>query len=397
MLTDGTIPLDADGRYIGLLGDTYYIGSRFHAYGSSVITRRAVEEHDPWRPFQHYLYGLYDMEERRELLPMEYGLIEAVGGRNDENGLYYATRDNTVYLLDSKGKVLWQEDGYDPYVLPHYTTWGNKYTLNAEQRMYYRTADIDLVIYDRLTKWGDYYIRSTQGSSNAFGILSITDATWQEFYFNQHSGFIPSDDHVIIMTPYGYDVLEYGGGLRHFPFPAEELQPPEFIFYGFDGSEMRYTDAVQNRSYALDEAGHVREVGLLTLNPGVHQGGPVYCVYDTGVDPYYGRWQIRDDQGGVLLETENRLLYHNAGFITEHNYSWEETYTTPRAVYALNGTLLLGDVFGFIPEAPAPGGGMFVYLDETTCVLLYPDGTTVPVPGAPAVESFHGSKDTLRR
>jgi hypothetical protein len=101
------------------------------------------------------------------------------------------------------------------------------------------------------------------------------------------------------------------------------------------------------------------------------------------------RYQLRDPQGNILLETEDMLRYNGNGFVTAYNYIQAEMRYTPRAVYAPDASLLLDGVLGFIPEAPAPGGGMFVYLDETTCVLLYPDGTTVPVPSAPAVKSVY--------
>ncbi len=58
----------------------------------------------------------------------------------------------------------------------------------------------------------------------------------------------------------------------------------------------------------------------------------------------------------------------------------------PKSIYALDGALLLDNVYGWINEVPAPGGRLFVYLDPETCVLLMPDGSTTPVPAAPKVE-----------
>jgi hypothetical protein len=162
------------------------------------------------------------------------------------------------------------------------------------------------------------------------------------------------------------------------------MEDPYLSDLKLDGSEILYT--ADGQSYALNEAGHAREIELLSLNPGVHEGGPVYHTYTYIYDPSSYRYQIRDEQGGVLLETQRTLRYSNAGFVLE--YDLADMNPPPRAVYAPDGTLLLGDVLSFIYEAPAPGGGMFVYLDEATCVLLYLDGTTIPVPNAPVVTAF---------
>jgi hypothetical protein len=88
--------------------------------------------------------------------------------------------------------------------------------------------------------------------------------------------------------------------------------------------------------------------------------------------------------GTILIETvKMNFAVH---FRRVQDRWWQEEAF---AVYSLDGEMLLDDIFGAIYEAPGPNGGIFVYLDENTCVLLTPDGRTVPVHSAPVVEKVY--------
>jgi hypothetical protein len=114
-----------------------------------------------------------------------------------------------------------------------------------------------------------------------------------------------------------------------------------------------------------------------------------------GIGAFYnsetGLYYVRDASGHTLLEGPEPL-WGNGSFIIRfmlrnHN---DEAYQ----IFNAHGELLINDVFGVIWDAPAPEGGIFVYLDslihdEIRCVLLKTDGSTVPVPNAPVVEKVY--------
>ena len=58
-----------------------------------------------------------------------------------------------------------------------------------------------------------------------------------------------------------------------------------------------------------------------------------------------------------------------------------------RAVYSLDGKLLLDDVYGVV-DSPMLNGGIFVYTTPDNCIVLYPDGSTIPVRAAPPVSKY---------
>jgi hypothetical protein len=102
-------------------------------------------------------------------------------------------------------------------------------------------------------------------------------------------------------------------------------------------------------------------------------------IYEKELDP-----EPYDDMP-VTVES-GHLWYAGDDFILHSEYI-DDFRLEPRAVYSVVGSLLVDNVFGWV--RPAPGGGIFVYTDPHTCVLLYPDGRTVPVPNAPVVERFY--------
>jgi hypothetical protein len=123
---------------------------------------------------------------------------------------------------------------------------------------------------------------------------------------------------------------------------------------------------------------------------------------------------IEDDCLILTIDGGHIILDHdlNETFVTVYEFETDKTASTPRpvsndsweagnffvsyeqihdmrsdarAVYDLDGNLLLDNILGYIWDVYHPDG-MFVYLDANTCVLLYPDGRTVPVPNAPYFE-----------
>jgi hypothetical protein len=269
MLADGTVPRGEDGQYIGLFDDGHN-SSWFPHAGSAVVTLRDG------------LFGLYNVEERREVLPNEYDLIEiiddalflAAKGR-DENWVF-----EKAWLFDDRGRDLYTfgevEYGYGLVNTRGRQSYGSKYYLNIEQRVFFRYAD-----------------------------------------YSQYDA--------------GQIILR-----------AESSQETKEIFE------------------------------------------PVYW------DDAIGGRNLRDVDGNILLSVPNEdgWLFQRGSFALLEKWDGEMTgmRSNPYAVYNIDGELLLSNVYGYIWDVLGPNGGMFVYLDPNTCVLLYSDGRTVPVPNAPVVE-----------
>ena len=104
-------------------------------------------------------------------------------------------------------------------------------------------------------------------------------------------------------------------------------------------------------------------------------------------------YNLRGSDGTILLSIarDDGWLRQFGDFVLLNKFTMNEygdSRIGPRTVYDLTGTLLLDHFYGIIDDVPGPGGGLFVYLDPGTCVLLFSDGSTVPVPNAPVVESI---------
>ncbi|MDR1691799.1 MAG: hypothetical protein LBR72_00420 [Oscillospiraceae bacterium] len=119
MLADGTVPRSEDGKYIFMEDDTHN-STLFNFAGSAVV----IIEHDGGAAEDEYgnyetdyRYGLYDLEERRVILPCEYVGMELGNspfGRWDS--MVYCCKDGFGYLMDGGGNILYEYgEVADPY------------------------------------------------------------------------------------------------------------------------------------------------------------------------------------------------------------------------------------------------------------------------------------------
>jgi len=131
---------------------------------------------------------------------------------------------------------------------------------------------------------------------------------------------------------------------------------------------------------ALDMQGNIRTVTYAEAGQ-----PPILYRYH----PHHYRYFFVDPDHRAIAETDGHFMIRGAFVLMGERAPSESGYSmrvNPKAVYALDGRLLLDNVYGYIHETLGPNGGLFVYLDERTCVLLSPDGSTTPVPDAPVVE-----------
>ena len=177
-----------------------------------------------------------------------------------------------------------------------------------------------------------------------------------------------------MLTPLGFEVIDKNGSLTSFPFDPNLISNTDV----FSDGEFVYflpEDPHWNPYYMLDKEGHIQ--------PSDHYRFEWY-------DPIlYNSNSLRDATGQIVLTTDY-YLWHLGDVVLAYSMDYEKHGSQPlasRSVYAMDGSMLLDNVYGFADTIAGPDGGVFVYLNPETCVLLYPDGRTIPVPDAPTVES----------
>jgi hypothetical protein len=379
MLPDGTVPRDADGRFIYLYD---YYESSFWVVGNTVITCR-MDRH-PTEDWDIYLLGLYDMEVRREILPCEYW-IEVVDSR-----YFYVSGDGRGRLLDEKGNVI-----YDFGEVPHTEAMVNdqfrqyylaEYYINTEARIFYKFP----VRYPSLQiiEWNGYYV-ITAGKT-----VSFTDRDGNVLYRMNNWGYQDEGDNILYATPDGFVLLDREMTEHFFPAGLSEAftHNAHLSSYYFDGTEVRYTmqwyTSHSFTYHAVGKDGNVREVPWLEME---------YRHWSYRGTPSMIRYEFNHPRRSAFVDADNNIIAEsNSGFAVIGDFVVKLEYlhdpeqserSDPRTVFSPDGTVLLDDILGYVPYGP--GGGIFVYLDPDTCVLLTPDGTVIPVPNAPVVEQVY--------
>ncbi len=311
MLGDGTVPTDENGRYYELsnVGEN---GPAFHFAGNAVVTYQTVEAYELGETIY---FGLYDMKERREILPREYYSINMAGYLQDYGAtLFFAEKNGQHSLLDPSGIVLYNLNGtyYD-------------YDLDAKNRVFYRRPDDYAFFLDR---WDEYILVFIDD------MLHITDTDGQVLFSSEYERYSEVlHDELYFLREGEWYALDKHFNERSASEPQEDTEPVR-----------------------IDEFGH----SVL-----VAPNGEV----------------VAETDGYIVLLGDFALLFERVDIMR----------TDPKTVYTHDGTMLLDNVYGWIDEVLAPGGGLFVYLDPETCVLLMPDGSTTPVPNPPTVEkAYHG-------
>ncbi len=106
MLADGTVPRGENGEYIFPYCYTNNI-DEFTLVGNSIVIYKSISGEYAFDNPSDCRFGLYNLEERREVLPCEY----EADFPNDwyfwaSDAMFYAIKDGQGLLLDSNGKQL---------------------------------------------------------------------------------------------------------------------------------------------------------------------------------------------------------------------------------------------------------------------------------------------------
>lgn len=333
MLADGTVPRGKDGKYIQMRNYAHNI-DEFALAGSAVVTYESItgsnHDEDGYPALEDYRYGLYDLEDQRELLPKEYEIANYLDDWFYFSGIpmFYACKDGQGFLFDSKGHILHEFGEVSGLSLRN-----AGYTWHSSDRVF------------------SYH--------NPNG--GLIDNRFDTVYINK--------DHLLAHRQwYGISV------------------PNLFVVYDRSGKELFRTS---ERDDAWAAAGFTERAEWVDPRTEdefyMHhaEDGPIY--YEKATKKYV----ILDDTDNVLLRADGSLNLYRQFILNESYDSEDPMRTDPKAIYALDGSLLADNVYGWIDDIPAPGGGLFVYLDPETCVLLMPDGSMTPVPAAPKVEKVY--------
>lgn len=393
MLADGTIPLDSDGEYIKLIwgqfeGPVYFINN-----GSAVVIHKNKK------------YGIYDLIKQKIILPCEYDSICPV------DSIFYVVSDGYGFLYDKNGNKLYSlgklteeqlqnKEPFCAYDICEFNCntvngWsaGAEYYLNGTEQLFYKISDnasgIDKgYVNGSLSSWGKYIVYSTSDMKRVY----VTERNGSVLYSGECYNYGVSGEYLALYTTSGF-VIVNNKDFTERKFPAD-LNPNDSyasgsVFYKFDNDLVYYMKEFWDKElYSVDESGNVLKVK--------EYDKPVLYVKNDDFEPVYVKndnYYLQDEDENILLissykEKNENVLY---GMLEVHgNFVFlnvpdggESAYTN--AVYSRDGKLLAGNIYG-VASSPAPGGGIFVYISPDNCIVLYPDGSTIPVPAAPAVE-----------
>ena len=383
MLSDGTLPKDPEGEYIKLVWSTYDGYDSIIQNGSTVV----MQGKDG--------LGIYDLKKQKEVLPCKYDSISPI------DLVYYVVDDLQGFLYDKNGKELYSfgeltenELQYmeefstysnDLYALNSNTIhrWfvGADYYMNIEEHIFYKISENESgiergYVNGAIRSWGDYILYAT----DKFDHVYVTDRSGKVLYSGTCYNYQIVGDYLALYTTTGFVIVNKDFGERKFPV---ELKPSDMyatgpLLHDFNGDVVIYAKEFWDEElYSVDEEGNLLKVEKTEPEP----------VYQKD-DCYY----LQDADGNILLRVERKQsngeianLWLQGDFVILYILASDQAMSaSQRAVYSLAGDLLIDGIFG-ITDSPAPGGGIFAYTTPSSCIVLYPDGSTVPVIGAPEV------------
>ncbi|MDR0326237.1 MAG: hypothetical protein LBI19_09110 [Oscillospiraceae bacterium] len=378
MLADGTIPRDSDGNYIMLYGEGHNFAAA-HLIGATVITHGTPDRNGGAK------YGLYDIEAGIQILPNEYDAIITF-----ELTKFAVMEDSRVWLLDSKGHEIFvfPADSQAHVRMGDFSFLSSVHYIRENERLFYKEDDLARLGYDGIQRWGKNYIAYSWDGS-IFSPFYLFDSDGYEIYRTRQNRFTIDGEFLTVATQEGFTVLNLNG--IAFDFPVVIDWDSVVTDVRFEGGEVYWTQIYRFEHadhewsydyyyYAVDEAGNVRttdqpQSGRFEGNIYNDSTARMYKLYDI-----YGNilLSISFDDGYINILGEFTLL-------SLYNDEINPVGSVPYAIYSNHDVkLLMEDIYGYV--YPAPDGGIFVYLDANTCVLLYPDGRTVPVHNAPVVK-----------
>lgn len=360
MLANGIIPRDSDGDYIKLAWgnyNSYYIFNN----GNAVITRKDES------------FGLYDVKKQQEILPCEYELVSPF----DE--IFYVIKDGQGFLYNKSGNELYsfgevEMPVYDDLFLPTPAD----YYLSVKEHLFYKVSDFNSElsnVYGSISLWGEYTV-----SLHKNGYVYVTDRDGKILYRSACFRYEITNEYLVLYTAAGFVIVNTDFIERKFPVKLSQRDYP--YFYEFDGNGVFYSEKHRDREiYFVDETGNVLETEKVgKFGKYDEYNGPMYFEggyhYEQGE---YGNISLRDEQE----KSYGLKFFGNFAFFRV--WAGEENFKY--TIFSLDGKLLLKDIYGVV-DSPMIGEGIFVYVTPDNCVVLYPDGKTVPVHVAPVVTQY---------
>ena len=153
-------------------------------------------------------------------------------------------------------------------------------------------------------------------------------------------------------------VVTSAGDVLECPLPEDELW--KMVYMRYEGGAL----VIPEDTDEVYEYGHVRS-------------------------SFSGEWLVDDDGNPITQPGQYAVISERGPFVIVSNYKdgeWGETVI--EAVLALDGRVLIEKPLGAVYEFAFPDS-LVVYTDAATCLMLYTDGTTKPISGAPPVERLY--------
>lgn len=324
-------------------------------------------------------YGLLNLATGTEVIPPEYDGLQPY-----KYGVV-AQKGENYLLLDYAGRILFEFGSTAPYI--HYddeyifSGTGHTFllatgeifshTLQDEQGIHfyggmtielenYRT---DITIYNQ---WQEKVFTGS-GIKNYYcsgGAVLLTDGSSLVNIITQGSSLqveIPEMPQVCASSSFWFASLAFGSDLVTLTYEDEDgTNTQHTVIYDLQGTEQaRFSE------YGLiDTENHIR----LCYAPDYSQ-------------------QLEDFQGNIIIP------FGKYDYINTHDpfivgiFVWDNTADFD--ILSANGELLLHKPLGAITYESGLPDSMVVWLDEQTCVFLYPDGSTVPIADPPQVELIY--------
>ncbi len=300
---------------------------------------------------------------------------------NTHNNVAFTVTDSAVVTYDSITGIYFDDEGYpaaEDYRYGLYDLEERRETLPREYEGLYENQEYfsanDAIVY--ACKDGQGFLLNSKGEVlHDFGDITRVyfddtgyqwNTTYHIFTFSSERGKLIDgrfngvyicEDALLAYSDSHYTVFDRAGQELFQTADWEEAR----VYAGISEPDYGYVEDEVYRHYTND--------------------GPLYHEKDANIRV------LLDDAGNALLRTEDRMQVVG-DFVLRYELI-DDMRNDPKTVYAFDGTVLLDNVYGWIDEVLAPGGGLFVYPDPETCVLLMPDGSTTPVSAAPAVEKVY--------
>jgi len=358
MLPDGTVPRGANGKYIALFD--YYENS-YIVIGSSVLTIQIIHDVP-----QRTVYSLYDTVTRKETVLGEFDWVEP------SNGIIRAYKDEQIYLFNAKGEMIFSYER-------------DEYFVELNEQVVYKYSEHPNAPYHNISRFGEHlYVHADRIIGDYVRIdrsVAFIDKDMRLGEFmptNENLGFYKNDKFLAVVYSDTVTVFDLKLNAKIYPYPVFDNSESLWIA-DIDENHIHfrlYTDDGGQQIISTDADGNIKMLNAPPTDELIY--------WDYQLIGY--TWQY-NGKTVMSVPSSDGHLWQYGDFVVRTERVGDSMRNDPRAVYAHDGTLLMDNILGLV--TPAPNGGMFVYTDPNNCVLLYPNGRTIPVPGAPVVELIY--------